>query len=110
MIFQYPASPLFKTDLHCLFLSLVIHLFCKVFISLCRHQQSPRPFSDVGLQTNFLSIQGHLLHLHTATFLSQIHPYAFPADEAFPSYYIKFGHMKTSINGQPSSPAQQYKM
>jgi hypothetical protein len=33
-----------------------------------------------------------------------------PADEAFPSYYIKFGHMKTSINGQPSSPAQQYKM
>ncbi len=36
-----------------------------------------RPFSDVGLQTNFLSIQGHLLHLHTATFLSQIHPYAF---------------------------------
>ncbi|CAM6012986.1 unnamed protein product, partial [Sphagnum balticum] len=53
-----------------------------------------RPFSDVGLQTNFLSIQGHLLHLHTATFLSQIHPYAFPADEAFPSYHIKFGRMK----------------
>jgi hypothetical protein len=33
-----------------------------------------------------------------------------PADEAFPSNHIKFGHMKTSINGQPSSPAQQYKM
>ncbi|CAK9264900.1 unnamed protein product, partial [Sphagnum jensenii] len=54
-----------------------------------------RPFLDVGLQTNLFSIQGHLLHLWTLTFLSQIHPYAFPADEAFPSYHIKFGHMKT---------------
>ncbi len=49
MIFQYPASPLFKTDLHCLLLSLVIHLFCKVFISLCRHQQSPEVFAYMML-------------------------------------------------------------